>query len=205
MLCQDIVYRKENKGIKIRLPIGGLFIAICMEKIVVATDIHGSALRGKMVVDAFLKEGADKLILLGDIYYHGPRNPLPEGHNPMALAEVLNAVSDRILCIKGNCDAEVDSMISRFEFCPPRLINVGEKKFFLMHGHESVPVPSDADVVFRGHFHVNSCEGTAPKILGLSSASLPKGGCEPCYAVVTESTVEYRNLLDGNTTKTLNI
>ena len=177
-----------------------------MKKIVVATDIHGSALRGRLIVDAFLKEGADKLILLGDVYYHGPRNPLPDGHAPMELAEVLNAVSDKIICVRGNCDADIDLMISDFEFHAPTVIRVGEKTLFLTHGHENVLAPEGTDVTLRGHFHVNSDDVVCgQRVLGISSASLPKCGCEPCYVLVSGDMVEYKRLLDGATEKIVKI
>lgn len=171
-----------------------------MKKVVIATDIHGSAKMGKAVIDAFYKECADKLVLLGDVYYHGPRNPLPCGHGPMELCEALNAIKDDIICVRGNCDADVDLMISDFEFLSPITIEVGGKKLLLTHGHEGASVPSDADVVLRGHFHVNSEEVVGgKKVLGLSSASLPKGGCEACYAVVENGAVTYKRLSDGQT------
>ena len=177
-----------------------------MQKVVVATDIHGSASCGQQVLDAFYRENADALILLGDIYYHGPRNPLPEGHGPMQLAELLNGIADKLICVKGNCDAEVDAMISKFEFLAPHTVEVGDVSLFLTHGHECVEVPYWVDVVLRGHYHVNSDEKVdGMRVLGLSSASLPKGGCEPCYLVIEGGVAEYKKLSDATTILTKNL
>ena len=83
-------------------------------KIMVASDIHGSALYCRRMLERFDEEGADKLLLLGDLLYHGPRNPLPEEYNPKAVAEMLNARKQQILCVRGNCDGEVDQMMLEF-------------------------------------------------------------------------------------------
>ena len=87
-------------------------------KYFVATDIHGSYYWAKKVVEKFNDSGADKLVLLGDLYYHGPRNPLPEEYAPMKTAELFNGISDKIIAIRGNCDAEIDETISKFSFSP---------------------------------------------------------------------------------------
>ena len=83
-------------------------------KIIIASDLHGSAKYCRMLVDAFKSEGADKLILLGDILYHGPRNPLPEDYNTQEVAKILGEIKDDIVCVRGNCDAEVDQMVLPF-------------------------------------------------------------------------------------------
>ena len=85
-------------------------------KFLIASDIHGSRIYAQRVADLLGEEGADRLILLGDIYNHGPRNPLPEGYDPMGVAKILNGLVDRLTVIKGNCDSDVDTMISDFEF-----------------------------------------------------------------------------------------
>ena len=77
----------------------------------IASDIHGSALYCRKLLDLMEKRGADRLVLLGDLLYHGPRNDLPEGYDPKAVFAMLNSVKDRILCVHGNCDAEVDQMV----------------------------------------------------------------------------------------------
>ena len=83
-------------------------------KYIIASDIHGSSYFAKKLKAIIDKENPDKIILLGDIYYHGPRNSLPKKYNPMRVCEILNSYADKIICVKGNCDAEVDQMISNF-------------------------------------------------------------------------------------------
>ena len=85
-------------------------------KFLIASDVHGSNFYLKKLIERFKAEGADKLILLGDIYNHGPRNPLPEEYEPMTVSEQLNAMNDKLIVIKGNCDSQVDTMISQFSF-----------------------------------------------------------------------------------------
>ena len=80
-------------------------------KWMIASDIHGSAYFGAKLADRFEKEGAQRLILLGDLLYHGPRNDLPEGYAPKELIPILNGLKDRIFCVRGNCDSEVDQMV----------------------------------------------------------------------------------------------
>lgn len=83
-------------------------------KLLIASDIHGSAKHCKRMLEAFFREGAEKLLLLGDILYHGPRNPLPDEYSPPKVSEMLSAVKDKILCVRGNCDGEVDQMVLPF-------------------------------------------------------------------------------------------
>ena len=84
------------------------------KKYLIISDIHGSNYYANKINEICKRENPDKIILLGDLYYHGPRNPLPKEYNPMKVAELLNSLKEKILCVKGNCDAEVDEMISEF-------------------------------------------------------------------------------------------
>lgn len=106
-------------------------------KYLIASDIHGSAFYCEKLVNQFKEHNADKLILLGDILYHGPRNDLPFGYEPQKVAKLLNSIADRVICIRGNCDCEVDQMMLRFpimgEFA---MIPCGRKTIFLTHGHK---------------------------------------------------------------------
>ena len=83
-------------------------------KLLIVSDIHGSETSAVKVVELFKKENCDYMLLLGDVLYHGPRNPLPEGHNPKGVAEVLNGIKDKIIAVRGNCDAEIDQMLLEF-------------------------------------------------------------------------------------------
>ena len=105
-------------------------------KLLIASDIHGSAYYAKKVIESFEKEKADKLLLLGDILYHGPRNDLPFEHNPKEVIALLNPLSDKILCVRGNCEAEVDQMVLDFPCLADYIIvNVDGINIFATHGH----------------------------------------------------------------------
>ena len=85
-------------------------------KAVVISDIHGSGYYAEKIKEINERENPDKIILLGDLYYHGPRNELSQEYKPMKVAEILNSLKDKLLVVRGNCDAEVDEMISDFKF-----------------------------------------------------------------------------------------
>ena len=100
-------------------------------KILIASDVHGSATCIRQLLERYREECVEHLILLGDIYNHGPRNPLPEGYDPIRVADILNGITDRLTVLKGNCDSEVDTMISRFEFVAEMTLLQNNKKIFL--------------------------------------------------------------------------
>ena len=128
----------------------------------IASDIHGSALYCRKLLDLMEKRGADRLVLLGDLLYHGPRNDLPEGYDPKAVFAMLNSVKDRILCVHGNCDAEVDQMVLHFPIeADFRVEELCGRRLFLTHGHHfnvdqrpSQTLLDGAGYVVYGHFHV---------------------------------------------------
>ena len=130
-------------------------------KFLIASDIHGSAYYLKKVLEKFKEEKAEKLVLLGDIYNHGPRNPLPKDYSPMKIAEMLNGIKDNLIVIKGNCDSAVDTMISEFDFIENALIVSGNKTVFLTHGHiynkDAMP-KTKFDAIIYGHFHTGFIE-----------------------------------------------
>ena len=83
-------------------------------KLMIASDLHGSAYYTKQLLEAWEAEKPDKLLLLGDILYHGPRNDLPQGYAPKEVIAMLNPLADQLLCVRGNCEAEVDQMVLEF-------------------------------------------------------------------------------------------
>lgn len=105
-------------------------------KYLVVSDIHGSSYYANKIKEIYKNERPDKIILLGDLYYHGPRNPLTKEYNPMEVAKILNNFKDIVLCTKGNCDAEVDEMISEFEFKDKIELTISGKRFCFTHGHK---------------------------------------------------------------------
>ncbi len=159
-----------------------------MKKIMAAADIHGSLYWAKKVVGEFNASGADVLVLLGDIYNHGPRNPLPRDYDPMKVAELLNFASDRLIVIQGNCDSEVDCMISDFDFFRENVLFAFGRRLFFTHGHvhnkNDMPCLSKGDAVFYGHFHINEiCDVDGVTAVNVGSCALPKDG-KNSYCVI---------------------
>lgn len=170
-------------------------------KYVIASDLHGSAHYAKRIVEIFKKENAQKLILLGDIFNHGPRNNLPTEYDPMQVADVLNAITDNLIVIKGNCDSQVDTMISQFDFIKGMAIGEGEKIFYLTHGHEinkDNPSKTKFYGVIYGHFHTGFIEQKDGVIwVNCGSLSLPKNGTPNSYVLFENGNI-YLKDLDGN-------
>ena len=158
-------------------------------KWVIASDLHGSAHYTRKLLEVYQKSGAEKLILLGDILYHGPRNDLPDGHGPKQVAAMLNAIADEIICVRGNCDAEVDAYVLDFELSEPYLILEGDgHTFFLTHGHRYAPdyqpPAGTGDIMLFGHTHVPMCEQVGDMLcVNPGSVSIPKGGSAPSCVV----------------------
>lgn len=169
-------------------------------RVLIASDIHGSEFFMNKLMKRFYEENVEQLILLGDLYYHGPRNSLPEGYNSQKVADILNSITDKILCVRGNCDSEVDEMISKFHFTENLQLYVNEKKVFLTHGHklEEEELKNIYDIVIYGHLHtgfIKHNEGTI--FANTGSVSLPKNGTANSYIVLDDNKIELKDL-DGN-------
>ena len=167
-------------------------------KIIIASDLHGSSFYAQKLMDICYKEDADKLILLGDIYNHGPRNQLTKDYNPMKVAEILNAVKENLVVIKGNCDREVDNMISEFSFVNDMVLMSGEKTIFLTHGHvynkDSMP-KTNYDAIIYGHFHTGFIEKVGEVVVAnTGSSSLPKNDTPNSYIVLEGDTITLKDL-----------
>lgn len=162
-----------------------------MNKILIATDIHGSAYWAQKVADKMVELKCDTLVLLGDIYNHGPRNPLPQDYAPIKVAEIFNALADRLIAIKGNCDSEVDGMISKFVFLQHNVLLLGKHKVFLTHGHiyskhNLPPQLSKGDMVVYGHYHIDEITNIdGVYAVNVGSASLPNDQ-HHAYAVLDD-------------------
>ena len=170
-------------------------------KLLVVSDIHGSAYYAEKIPEIFEKEKADKIIVLGDLYYHGPRNPLTKDYSPMKVAEILNSLKDRLEVIKGNCDAEVDEMISEFKFKEHLLLDVNNLKVYFTHGHknnmDNLP-DEQIDMMVYGHFHT----GFIVKKDGIifanpGSISLPKDNTKNSYLILDKESIVLKDI-DGN-------
>ena len=156
-------------------------------KWMIASDIHGSAHWCRRMLDAFEREGADRLVLLGDILYHGPRNDLPQEYAPKEVAAMLNAYKDKILAVRGNCDAEVDQMVLDFPIMADyAMIDTGERLIFATHGHVhnsgALPPLARGGILLHGHTHVQACEQHDDHLyLNPGSVSIPKNGTPHGY------------------------
>ena len=140
-----------------------------------ASDIHGSATACRRVLAGFEREKAEGLLLLGDILYHGPRNPLPEGHNPKECIRLLNEYRNHIAAVRGNCEAAVDQMVLQFPVLAEyMLLRLGKKLVFATHGDvynpEHLPPLAKGGILLTGHTHVPACD----VYLNPGSVSLPK-------------------------------
>ena len=165
-----------------------------------ATDLHGSLYYCKKMKEIFEKEKAEKLILLGDILYHGPRNPLPKEYSPSEALKILNSLKDKIICVRGNCDSEVDQMVLEFPIMADyTIMNVDNINMFITHGHlynkENVPPINDEDVMVHGHTHIHTIEkmdiGT---YINPGSISMPKENQENSYMIYENKKFTIKNL-----------
>ena len=152
-------------------------------KLVIASDIHGSATWCRAVMDVVERESPDKLLLLGDLLYHGPRNPLPDEYAPKEVAAMLNGVASSIVSVRGNCDAEVDQMMLDFPcMADYAWIVDGATQLYCTHGHlfdpdGALPPLPQGTVLTYGHFHVKRDEVTkGVRLFNPGSAGLPKDG-----------------------------
>lgn len=146
---------------------------------VIASDIHGSALWTRRLLEACEAEQASQLLLLGDLLYHGPRNPLPEEYDPKEVARLLNSVAEHIIAVRGNCDSEVDAMLLHFPLAESAYVFVDGRRFICTHGHhagpENTPPMTGGDVLLYGHTHVFGMEERdGLYFLNPGSVSLPK-------------------------------
>lgn len=180
-------------------------------KLMIASDIHGSAPCCRKMLEAYVREKADRLLLLGDILYHGPRNDLPEGYAPKEVIAMLNPVKKNLLCVRGNCDTEVDQMVLDFpvlaDYCLLDLTdgsgNAGAV-MFATHGHRynphHLPPLSDGDILLNGHTHIPACEevlrfdGRTLRYLNPGSVSIPKEGSAHSYMVFEDGKFTWKNL-----------
>ena len=172
-------------------------------KWLIASDIHGSAFYCQKLIEAFKTEKADRLLLLGDILYHGPRNDLPRDYAPKKVISMLNELADRIICIRGNCDGEVDDMVLDFPVLAEYAIisdsSLGKNMIFATHGHhfnaQNLPKLKDGDVLLHGHTHIpcfESVEGIW--VINPGSVSIPKNGSANSYMIFEDGKFELKDL-----------
>ncbi len=173
-------------------------------KYFVASDIHGYPEYCEKILMAYDREQADRLILLGDLLYFGPRNPLGSTYDPKGVISLLNARKDDLLCVRGNCDSDVDQMVLEFPILADyAILALGERLVYLTHGHvwnpSHLPPLKKGDILLTGHTHVVACEELAGGILYLNpgSPTYPKQDTHRGYLILTEDQVTFKDL-DGN-------
>ncbi len=168
-------------------------------KIMVASDLHGSSYYVKKLIDCFKEEKASLLVLLGDILYHGPRNDLPLEYNPKLCVSMLNDIKDQIICVKGNCDSEVDEMVLDFPILKESSLVFGNKIIYFTHGHIHNPEnPLNApkgSVVFYGHFHIPKYSDVNGVLyVNPGSTSIPKLDDIRSYAIIDHQQITVKTL-----------
>ena len=179
-------------------------------KLMIASDLHGSAYYVRKLMDAYAAEQPDRLLLLGDLLYHGPRNPLPRDYDCMAVAELLAGARDRIAAVRGNCDCEVDQMVLPFPLLADyALLEADGVLLYATHGHiwneENLPPMAPGTVLLNGHFHVPVCrEHEGYVYMNPGSVSIPKDGSVGSYMVAEGGTFLWKDL-GGETYRTYRV
>lgn len=173
-------------------------------KFMIASDIHGSSYYCQKMLDAWDREQADRLILLGDILYHGPRNDLPRDYAPKEVLALLNERKSSILCVRGNCDTEVDQMVLQFPILADyAILYVGDRMIYATHGHnfhkDALPPLQPGDILLHGHTHIPAWEpcGNNNLYLNPGSVSIPKEDSAHGYMILSEDEILWKDL-DGN-------
>lgn len=175
-------------------------------KVLILSDIHGSSYYAKKIEEIYAKERPDKIICLGDLYYHRPRNELTLEYSPMEVAKVLNSLKERLIVLRGNCDAQVDEAISEFKFEENIQMKINGYNVFLTHGHKynmdnMPPVGIDIDIMIYGHFHIGFIEEENGVIFANpGSISLPREKSEHSYLIMEQNELILKNV-DGKVLK----
>ena len=170
-------------------------------KWMIASDLHGSAYYCRKMLEAFEREGADRLFLLGDLLYHGPRNDLPREYAPKEIIPLLNGKKEKLFCVRGNCDAEVDQMVLEFPVLADyAVLPVGQRLIYVTHGHiyhvKNLPPLAPGDVLLHGHTHVPAWTefGQGNLYLNPGSVSIPKEDSPHSYMTLEENTMQWKEL-----------
>ena len=173
-------------------------------KWMIASDLHGSAYCCKKMVEAFEREGADRLLMLGDLLYHGPRNDLPRDYAPKEVIPMLNGLKNKLCCVRGNCEAEVDQMVLDLpvmaDYC---ILPAGEKLIYATHGHiynvKNPPPLAEGDLLLHGHTHVPAWTefGQGNVYLNPGSLSIPKENSPHSYMIFEDGVFCWKDVDTG--------
>lgn len=171
-------------------------------KYLVASDIHGSAYYCRKLCDAIERECPDRIIFLGDVLYHGPRNDLPRDYAPKEVIAMLTPLANRIVSVRGNCDTEVDQMVLPFPVMAEyAFAQNGDRLIFATHGHiyntDKLPPMGGVSVLLYGHTHVPACEEHEDyTYMNPGSVSIPKEGSAHGYMILEDGAFVWKTL-DG--------
>ena len=173
-------------------------------KWMIASDLHGSAYYCKKMVEAFEREGADRMLMLGDLLYHGPRNDLPRDYAPKEVIPMLNGLKNKLCCVRGNCEAEVDQMVLDLpvmaDYC---ILPAGEKLIYATHGHiyngKNPPPLAEGDILLHGHTHVPAWTefGQGNVYLNPGSLSIPKENSPHSYMILENGVFYWKDVETG--------
>lgn len=168
-------------------------------KFVIASDIHGSAYYCRLFKTRVEEENPDKVILLGDLLYHGARNPLPPEYNTLETAAILNSMKERLLCVTGNCESQVDSLVLEFpidaQYC---ILPLEKRTAILTHGHITPAHLKKGDILFNGHFHVPAFEERENcTYVNCGSVSIPKESSPHSYLVLENDSLTWKDVKTG--------
>ena len=169
-------------------------------KFLIASDIHGSAYYCDLLLKAIGTEKADRVLILGDILYHGPRNDLPKDYAPKKVIEMLNPLRDKLLCVRGNCDTEVDQMVLEFPIMADySVIPLGDRLIYATHGHvfneNNLPPMSQGDILLNGHTHISKCVEHSDFIyMNPGSVSIPKEETPHSFMTLEKGNFLWKNL-----------
>jgi len=174
-------------------------------KLLICSDIHGDAEAMRSVLDAYKKECADRILILGDLLYHGPRNDLPKSYAPKEVIALLNANKNIISSVRGNCDTEVDQMVLEFPILADySYFELDGISILATHGHhyntQTPPPLREGEILLHGHTHVLKCEefGNGNYYLNPGSAALPKENNPKTYMIYENRKFTVKDFL-GNT------
>ena len=179
-------------------------------KLLIASDIHGAAGYCRDLLAAWDREGADRLLLLGDLLYHGPRNDLPPDYAPKEVIAMLNDMKREIYAVRANCEAQLHQMVLQFpvmaDYC---ILNLDGRTFYATHGHvyneNNLPPIQEGDILIHGHTHVLKAEQKEVYVLLIpGSVSIPKEGNPPTYAIFEDGVFTIKDF-EKNVVKSINL
>lgn len=179
-------------------------------KLFFMSDIHGSLKYAKLGIDVFIKENADYMVILGDVLYHGPRNPLPEEYNPKEVANLINKYKNKIIGVRGNCDADVDQMLLEYPcMMDYNVILADNKRVFITHGHiyneKNRLNMAEGDVLIYGHTHIPVAKKENDiYVINPGSISYPKENNPHSYGIL-EDNIFYIKDICGNVIKSIEL